>query len=45
MIRNYQDIQDSNLKGEIAVQYHEETEDRKLGQDKVPEENKNRQKD
>ena len=40
MIRNYQDIQDSNLKGKIAVQYYEENKSLKPEQDEVSEENK-----
>ena len=39
MIKNYQNIQDSNVSGKIAVQYHEETKASDLEQDKKSEEN------
>ena len=38
MIKNYQSIQDSNVSGKIAVEYHEETKASDLEQDKKQEE-------
>jgi hypothetical protein len=42
MIKNYQKIQDSNVSGRIAVQYHEETKASDTEQAKKLEENESK---